>query len=951
MSLSLSQRLVHPGKRLWSKAKDLMDEARPPRPAKELFAQGQSFEDFLLLEDSFEWPFMGMEEHFTVFLMRDGALGVGLWLTPMASEMLDEAELAQRLETLAELFSKIKNPNASLQILFDAEPDFSTDSAFDLKEPSSKSNEESPSFATSIAQTRYEFLSQFATKPKHEIRLMKRRILLTLRVSGEHPLLDTGVFQGKEAEATEKNLIARLSSLRDILTKLKGGVLAAQFRLHILKREECLVFFRDTLHSFHMRKTSRFRHQSASKANRSLSQQVLYHFAHMTPFGVGLGEGKSADVWQVASLLELPETTTFGMMSKLLKIKSAHRVVVQFRPVLKTNDLDRNRYLLKNAEDAYGVRQFEDITATQVRLNQEEALLAFSLHLLVRNENKTLCDLENDGSLRGILSEVGPLLSGQFVEETLCAPLVFASTLPFQNSKEICALVGRESRVLARNLVALLPLYGGFQGTLTPMVQMISRGGERIHLNPRDSHGASHLAVLGGSGAGKSFAMANLILSFMATHPKGRVFLIDKKTSYATLAYLSSEEKNRGGCSYFRPPHNFPNIFAGFLSQDRILDEDRLPSLVNLLGTAIALLSPKADLTAMHTRVLSDALRRTFEEKSRQSVSVFDEVTGRVIAKECTQVLLPRLSEVVSHLPAACDALQFAPQIAIALAENLSPFMGGGPYAKFFDVAAVEEVSPVIPLLTLCDLDGVSGDPVLQVLTTQVLILEILRLVKPKCDAQGNVIPNPPSLLILEEVGVLASESPALVSFIRDAWKTMRKYDVTCVGVTNEVSDYTEKPGPKEVWNVSPNKLILTQNSSAIGEMETKIKEGKNGLVPSLYHCEILRSLKMQKGEFSEALWMGDTTQGTYVYIPTGFDYWCAASNPIELVTLRRVTEAFGKRSIECVNPYFKAVSLLAQNFPQGIRSSHGELKELSEEELCELVSQDVALSKREVSP
>ena len=927
MRNALSNLRLNP-RQIMSKAKNLIEEARPVKPPQELFAQGQSFEDFLLPEDSFEWPFMGIEEYFTVFLMRDGALGVGLWLTPIASEMLDESELAGRLDILAELLSKIKNPNAALQVIFDAEPD-SSEAAETLTTQSS--------FAQKIAQTRFEFLSQFASAPKYEIRLVRRRILLTLRVSGEHPINETQIWS--EQETTKKNFMARISALRDVLTQIKAGVLAAHFRLNVLKRDECLQFLRDSLHSFEMRKSAKHRHTLASKQNRTLSQQALYHNVHMTPFGIGLGEGKRVDSWQVASLLELPEATTFGMMSKLLKLRFAHRIVVNIRPVVKSNDLDSKRYLLKNAEDAYGVRQFDDITAAQSRMNREESLVAFSLHLLVRNEEIKLEDLEHNGAMREVLSEVGPLLNCLLIEETLCAPLVFASTLPFQNSKEICALVGRETRVLSRNLVAMLPLYGGFLGTPTPMVQMISRGGERIHLNPRDSNGASHLAVLGGSGAGKSFSIANLIVAFMAAHPKGRVFIIDKKTSYAALAMLAGEERWSGGSTSFNPPHHFPNVFSGVVNTGNQIDEDRLPAIVNLLLTAISLLSPKADISATHTRVLSDALRLTFQEKARQAASAFDSVTGQVIAKEETTVSLPRLSEVLANLPSACDALQFAPHIATTLAECLSPFIGGGPYAKFFDVAAVEDSSNAAPLLTLCDLDGVSGDPVLLVLTVQVIILEILRLVKPKLGANGDMIPNPPSLLVIEEVGVLASESPALVSFIRDAWKTMRKYEVTCVGVTNEVADYTEKAGPKEIWNVSPNKLILTQNSSAISEMETKIQEGKNGLVSSLYHCELLRSLKMQKGEFSEALWLGESAQGTYVYIPTGFDYWCAASKPAETAAIKRLAEMITEKSPSVANPYFQALSLLAEHYPNGAREN-GEVRELRSDEFAELISE-----------
>jgi hypothetical protein len=332
---------------------------------------------------------------------------------------------------------------------------------------------------------------------------------------------------------------------------------------------------------------------------------------------------------------------------------------------------------------------------------------------------------------------------------------------------------------------------------------------------------------------------------------------------------------------------------------------------------------------------LSDALRLTCAEKSRQSGSVFDKETGRVVASANKQVRLPRLSEVVNNLPAACDALQFAPQIATQLAELLSPYVGQGPYSKFFDAVGIVETKATPPLLTLCDLDGVAGDPVLLVLTVQAVVLDILRLVRPALDGT----PNPPSLLIIEEVGVLSSESPALVTFIRDAWKTMRKFGVTCVGVTNEVADYTDKPGPKEIWNVSPNKLILTQNTDAISAMETRIREGKNGLVPTLYHCELLKSLKMVKGAFADAFWMGENTQGSFVYVPTGFDTWCAASDPIELATLKQVAAEIGQNF---KNPMFQAVSALASLFPQGVRGSGG-IRSLTEQEKKQVV--DLALT------
>ena len=235
----------------------------------------------------------------------------------------------------------------------------------------------------------------------------------------------------------------------------------------------------------------------------------------------------------------------------------------------------------------------------------------------------------------------------------------------------------------------------------------------------------------------------------------------------------------------------------------------------------------------------------------------------------------------------------------------------------------------------LCDLDGVAGDPILLVLTVQALVLDILRRVRPK----DEFTPNPPSLLIVEEVGVLAGESPALVSFIRDAWKTMRKYGVTCVGVTNTVSDYADQAGPREIWNVSPNKIIMPQNPDAVRDMAVRIREGRNGLVPSIFHCDVLASLSIVKGEYSDALWMSPETQGTYSYLPTGYDYWCAASDPSELATIATLIREL---DVRVPKPVLAAVVALARSYPSGIRAG-GQVRMATGPEMSQLL--DLALS------
>jgi hypothetical protein len=874
-----------------------VENARPVRPHEALFTQGLSFEAFLLPEDTFEAPIPGFDDPVTVFLMKDGALGVGLWLSPLAHEMLSEVEIKARLTKLSDAVvhasRKGKVPGLSFQLIYDCEPDAGDTEPGFTRSPSTT--------AQTMAQNRFEALSTFAHTPRYGMRLVRRRYLLTVRLAGEHPLRAAGA----ELEDASRKFARRQRALSDAVS-IVVATLQEAFSPRVMTREELLFFLRDSLHSLASRRGSPVQHRLVPSNTRPLAEQSLYQAIEATPFGVGVGK----DCWQVASLLEAPESTSLGVLSRLLSLKAAHRIVVNFRACEPGADLSMKRMFLAYATDPVGVHQREDLDGVTTRVQGEESLCVFSWHILVRNEGVPLAALADsnapaDGALPGVLSEVTAALSGRVAAETLCAPLVFAACLPFQNETKLMALLGREVQGLSRTVVSLLPVFGGFPGSPTPMVQMMNRAGERVFLNPRDAQGASHVAILGGSGGGKSFFTANLIQSFRAAHADARVFIIDKKTSYGVLARLAAEESS---ATFLRPPQSFPNIFQG------CDNEDELGAVVGLLRTAIMLMTPKAEVGATHLRVLSDAIKMTFAEKIRQASSVFEAETGEVREASGARIVLPRLSDVVTNLHEACDALAFPSATASTLGEWLSPFYGGGPYARFFDAEGVFDANVNAPAFTLCDLDGVSNDPILMVLTVQAVILDILRLVRPR----SGVAANPPSLLLIEEVGVLAGESEAIVSFIRDAWKTLRKYDVTCIGVTNTVTDYADHAGPREIWNNSSNKVILPQNITAVMDMETRLREGRNGLVPSLSHCEVLRSLVISKGEFADGLWLSDRTEGTFTYVPTGFDYWCAASNPVELDTITAVERSLVGVSIR---PLAAAIETLALLYPGGVRA------------------------------
>ena len=189
-------------------------------------------------------------------------------------------------------------------------------------------------------------------------------------------------------------------------------------------------------------------------------------------------------------------------------------------------------------------------------------------------------------------------------------------------------------------------------------------------------------------------------------------------------------------------------------------------------------------------------------------------------------------------------------------------------------------------------------------------------------------------MLVIEEAGVLAGSSKELVAFVQDAWKTFRKLGFACMGLTNEVDDFAIKPGPREIWNVSPNKIILRMLEKDVQKALSGAPDsGFPPLIDDKHLGRLIGTLTKRDGAYAQGLWWSDETRGTFVFMPTGFDYWCAASKPSEVETVYEVRRRFG----ETPSPFFKAVQWLAEGFPGGVRGPGGSIRQLTESELLKI--------------
>lgn len=881
----------------------LLERVRPIKPPEWYGERPQKLEQFLDYEAA-------LDLCRPTILLSDGSLGVCWELAPIEHEAASLGELESRLEKLSDVFNKTRDERVVFQVLFDSAPTNELETPEVLKAADLTN-------AQKILLKRIESVKTLGAGTNSKLRLMKRRVWLTLRLMAPKAF-DVSVATETQIDAefidAAKQFESHTKELKRLGDEVEFSLNYAGLKFTSVSHNEFLSFVREGLHSVRGNKDVASQPEVYSlNENRTIRSQLSHGFACVVPFAISVEE----DTWEVASWKSKPDSRFTGMFANLLSLDTPHRVVVNISSCDRTVDLDLKANFLKHATSSFAEMQRDEVKLAHDRLARGDKFFNVSVHVLIRNVGMQIRDVKTEGSARRFISKLQSFTKTEFIIERQHALPIFFSCLPLLFNKTSEKAIGREARAFGSELVSYLPLFGGFRGTKDPMQLMMSRAGDAIWLSQFASQTSGHLVVGATSGAGKSFLMQNLMSAFFAWNPNGLVFIIDKKTSYEIFARVVGEN---GGVQISKPPANFPNIFRGKL------DDFRLPVIVGILKTAINLVSPDARLNAVEEILLSNAVRAAFEQNELDASTEY--ANGELSNKNVLRAKIPQLSDVVDNLTPIAAKAGIPVTVAQTLALLLSPFIGTGPYANVFDRFEEDEPDPKTPAVSLYDVDAVSGSAILSTLTTQILLSEILRQIR-RPENRGKR-----ALLVIEEVGVLASESPEIVNFIRDSWKTFRKLNIGGCGLTNEIDDFLYKPGPREIWNNSPNKILLRLldkdiQKAVLGDPE----RGVPPLIQDEYVGELISTLTKVDGEYSQALWWSDETKGTFIYMPNGFDYWCSASKPVEVATVYKV-----KETLE--SSYFDAVTLLATHFPKGVKAQDGSLRELSSEEILLLTEQ-----------
>jgi conjugal transfer ATP-binding protein TraC len=608
-----------------------------------------------------------------------------------------------------------------------------------------------------------------------------------------------------------------------------------------------------------------------------LIDQILYNRPKATPEGFEFEK----ELFKVITLKELPITTETGMFTaeitkgtrfSMLDLIKDFIMVINFY-IPNQEEAVRRVKMQKAFSFMQRANMFGDKAVEAVEKKEEldsviretfssgHKIIYPRIHFIVSGSDPEKCE-SDVANILNALSRLG--IEG--LKEEIIAGSLFLSCLPLCFDHYYETFIKRTKRMISNNLADMLPLYGSVKGTSTPAQVYLNRRGETVFWDFFDSNTNPHAIIVGASGAGKSFFVNDFILQ--NARSDAHFFVLDKGDSYKKLCSLL-------GGQYVRFELNDPVTINPFLKEP---DSEHTSFLVTVLSEMASGGDERERLSREEAGVLQKAIAASYKERKDKD--------REVTLSDCIEKLN-------SH---ACNkALGTGESIGIKLALKLRPFTREGQFGRFFDGNNQFNLGAKF---TVFELGNLSAHADLQL----VVLLNIMYFIT-NFVSQPDMKPKRKFLLIDEAWSLLKLKNTA--EFITNSFKTYRKYHCSAVAITQEIVDLMGNACGVAIQANAANKVFLKQEPNVIDSLKT---------FASLTEIEIelLKSVETQKGKFSEALVISDSSRGVIRLVPDPLLYWLATSDAKENDYLENMIQKFEGR-------YLEALKECAKECPHGL--------------------------------
>lgn len=408
--------------------------------------------------------------------------------------------------------------------------------------------------------------------------------------------------------------------------------------------------------------------------------------------------------------------------------------------------------------------------------------------------------------------------------------------LPFNADLAAQKFLGRYGTVSTSQAAEFFPIIGDWKGTGTPTLTLLSRNNQIMSIDAFDSNTNFNVVMAASSGSGKSFAMNQIICSYLATG-MAQFWIIDVGYSYKNLC------EELGGVFLEFSDRDDDQTCLNPFKMIRDFNEDG----EMVIGVLVSMAQENEPLSDVQLTTLRNVLTELWFQYG-------EETTVTLVADVLKESTDERIADVGARL---------------------WPFTMSGPYGRYF------HGTPNVSFggeFTVCELDHLKAKPALQ----RVVLLMIAFQVSNEMYFGGL---EKKKILCIDEAWSLL-QHPSVATFIEGLYRKARKTNGSAFVITQQLSDLYKSPSGEAIAGNSACKLLLSQPSEVITSLqrEQRLEIGEWGF-------NTLRTVHTSKGEFSEIfVYTSNFGMGVGRLIVNRFAQLLFSTDPMDRTAIKRRT-------------------------------------------------------------
>jgi len=413
----------------------------------------------------------------------------------------------------------------------------------------------------------------------------------------------------------------------------------------------------------------------------------------------------------------------------------------------------------------------------------------------------------------------------------------FLNSLPLGADPKAIADLFRYKTMATRHVIPLLPVFGDWGGTGTPVLQFVSRNGLPMAVSLFDSENNYNCCIAAQSGSGKSFLTNDIISSYLSIG--GRLWVIDVGRSYQNLCAQYGGEFVHFGSDSAVCLNPFPLVV------DYEEEADMLASLV------AAMAAPTQSLTDFQFSAVKRVMHDLWREVGK--AMTVDDIAARLLMESDRRLM--------------------------DVGDQLYPFTSRGEYGRFF---VGENNVTFRSRFSVLELEELKGRAHLQQVVLLQLIYQIQYDMFVRAARQNDY--GEKIVIIDEAWDLLSNAGTAVAKFLETGWRRFRKYKGAGVCITQGVNDLYNSPVGRALAENSANMYLLGQKAEAINDLR---KNERLPLPDGAY--DLLKTVHTVPGEYSEIFFITNAGMGIGKLIVEPFRRLLYSTQPDDRQAIREL--------------------------------------------------------------